>query len=309
VLSARNKLASLAQAAPKDPFLHPHALIASISAYVQAQFICVSSPNTGTYSTPLLQPPATPMLATVSGSSSPGPGLPISPTISSYSQLSSIGAGAATIQPTTPTYLNHSLYTALMSTHEMKIKHSDSRRVQRIILSTLDPASETDSSDEERRGLSGRVRGFVGRGGIAGAEGILAPMADLGTFVRAVVGRDKLHERIGSRAGKNKSERKRDRRVEKLDEVDEKDRVAGSVRALWTGRVEAAVRMRTRAAGPTPRGTQVKEGEKYQDKERLTSSDLDDSGVVKSAGEDDIDLTFGGAWSGKVQKKLEFWAG
>jgi hypothetical protein len=63
--------------------------------------------------------------------------------------------------------------------------------------------------------------------------------------------------------------------------------------------------MRAHEAGP--HRTRVKEREKDQDKERLTSSDVDDSGVVKSAGEDD--LTFGGAWSGKVQKKLEFWAG
>ncbi|OJA18986.1 hypothetical protein AZE42_00374 [Rhizopogon vesiculosus] len=308
VLSARNKLASLAQAVPKDPFLHPHALIAGISAYTQAQLVCVTShPNNGTHSTALLVPTATPMSATVSGRSSPGPGPSISPTISSYSHSPSIGAGGTAIQPTTPTYLNLSLYTALMSTHETKIKHSDSRRVQRIILSTLDAASETDTSDEERRGLSGRVRGFVGRGCVAGAGGILAPMADLGTFVRALVGRDKLHDRVGTRAEKNKSERERHRKDEKPDELDEKERVAGSVRALWTGRVEIAVRMRARAAGPTPLRTQVKEREK--DQERLTSSDVDDSGVVKSAGEDDIDLTFGGAWSGKVQKKLEFWAG
>ena len=303
VLSARNKLASFTQAVPKDPFLYPHAFIASISTY--AQLVCTGSHlYGGMHSTPLL-PHAGLMSPTASGSSLPGPG--ISPTISSYSHLSSIGVGGSTIQPTTPTYLNHALYTVLMSTHEAKIKHSDSRRVQRIILSSLDPTSERGSSDEERRGLSGRVRGFVGRGGVAGAGGILSHIADLGTFVRAVIGRDKLHDRVGSRAEK-KSERERIKKDEKPDEVDEKERIAGSLRALWTGRVEIAVRMRARAAGPTSHRTQVKE-EKDHDKERLTSSDVDEPGIVKSAGEDDIDLTFGGAWSGKVQKKLEFWAG
>ncbi|KAG0709652.1 hypothetical protein DFH29DRAFT_885189 [Suillus ampliporus] len=312
VLSARNKLTSLARAVPKDPFLHPHALIACISACAQAQLMGVSSHhNNGTYSSPVLSPTATPLLVTVSATSSPGPGLPISPTVSMYSASPSIGACGSVPQPVSPTCLNLPLYTALTSTHEARLKHSDSRRVQRIILSTLDPTSETDSSDDERRGLSGRVRGFVGRGGVAGAEGILAPVADLGTFVRAVVGRDKLHEKVGSRAEKNKSERERVRKDEKPDEVDEKERVAGSLRALWTGRVEVAVRLRARAAGPTQTAhrTQEKVREKDKDKERLTSSDVDDSGMVKSAGEDDIDLTFGGAWSGKVQKKLEFWAG
>ncbi|KAG2156080.1 hypothetical protein DEU56DRAFT_765463 [Suillus clintonianus] len=310
VLSARNKLASLAQAVPKDPFLHPYALITCISACAQAQLLGISShPNNGTHSSPTLSHTETPLLVTVSGASSPG--LSISPAVSTYSPSPSIGASCSIVQPALPTYLNLHLFTALTSTHEARLKHSDSRRVQRIILSTLDPTSEPDSSDDERRGLSGRVRGFVGRGGVAGAEGILAPVADLGTFVRAVVGRDKQHEKVGSRAEKNKLERERVRKDEKPDEVDEKERVAGSVRALWTGRVEVAVRLRARAAGPTQtlHRTQEKVREKDKDKERLTSSDVDDSGIVKSAGEDDIDLTFGGAWSGKVQKKLEFWAG
>lgn len=181
--------------------------------------------------------------------------------------------------------------------------------MQRIILSTLDPTSEPNSSDDERRGLSGRVRGFVGRGGVVGAEGVLVPVADLGTFVRAVIGRDKQHEKVGSRAEKNKLERERVRKDEKPDEVDEKERVAGSVRALWTGRVEVAVRLRARAVGPTQTFHRTREKVREKDKERLTSSDVDDLGIVKSPGEDDNDLTFGGAWSGKVQKKLEFWAG
>lgn len=310
VLSARNKLASLAQAVPKDPFLHPHVLITCISACAQAQLLGISShPNNGTHSSPTLSHTETPLLVTVSGTSSPG--LSISPAVSMYSPSPSVGASCSVPQSALPTYLNLHLYNALTSTHEARLKHSDSRRVQRIILSTLDPTSEPNSSDDERRGLSGRVRGFVGRGGVAGAEGILAPVADLGTFVRAVIGRDKQHEKVGSRAEKNKLERERVRKDEKPDEMGEKERVAGSVRALWTGRVEVAVRLRARAVGPTQTlhktREKVREGDK--DKERLTSSDVDDSGIVKSAGEDDIDLTFGGAWSGKVQKKLEFWAG
>lgn len=310
VLSARNKLASLARAVPKDPFLHPHVLIACISACAQAQLLGISSHlNNGTHSSPTLSHTETSLLVTASGTSSPG--LSSSPAVSMYLPSPSIGAGCSVPQPALSTYLNLHLYNALTSTHEARLKHSDSRRVQRIILSTLDPTSEPNSSDDERRGLSGRVRGFVGRGGVAGAEGILAPVVDLGTFVRAVIGRDKQHEKVGSRAGKNKLARERIRKDEKPDEVDEKERVAGSVRALWTGRVEVAVRLRARAVEPTQtlHRTQEKVREKDKDKERLTSSDVDDSGIVKSAGEDDIDFTFGGAWSGKVQKKLEFWAG
>lgn len=310
VLSTRNKLASLAQAVPKDPFLHPHLLMACISTCAQAQILGTSShPNNGMHSSPTLSHTETSVLATASGTSSPG--LSMSPAVSMYSPSPSVGASCSLPQPTLPTYLNLHLYNALTSTHEARLKHSDSRRVQRIILSTLDPTPEPNSSDDERRGLSGRVRGFVGRGGVAGAEGILAPVVDLGMFVRAVIGRDKQHEKIGSRAGKNKLARERVRKDEKSDEVDEKERVAGSVRALWTGRVEVVVRLRARAEEPTQtlRRTQEKVREKDKDNERLTSSDVDDSGIVKSAGEDDIDLTFGGAWSGKVQKKLEFWAG
>lgn len=311
VLSARNKLASLTQAVPKDPFLHPHALIACISACAQTQLLGINSrPNNGIHSSPTLSHTETPLLVTASGTSSPG--LSMSPAVSMYLPSPSVDASCSVPQqPALPTYLNLHLYNALTSTHEARLKHSDSRRVQRIILSTLDPTAEPNSSDDERRGLSERVRGFVGRGGVAGVEGIFAPVADLGTFVRAVIGRDKQHGKIGSRAEKNKLERERVRKDEKPDEVDEKERVAGSVRALWTGRVEVAVRLRARAVGPTQtlHRTQEKVREKDKDKERLTSSDVDDSGIVKSAGEDDIDLTFGGAWSGKVQKKLEFWAG
>lgn len=310
VLSARNKLASLAQAVPKDPFLYPYVLIACISACAQAQLLGINShPNNGMHSSPTLSHTETPPLVTVSGTSSPGPSM--SSAISMCSPSPSIGASYSVPQPAPPTYLNLHLYHVLTSTHEARLKHSDSRRVQRIILSTLDPTSEPNSSDDERRGLSERVRGFVGRGGVAGAEGILAPVADLGTFVRAVIGRDKQHEKVGSRVVKNKLERERIRKDEKSDEVDEKERVAGSVRALWTGRVELAIRLRARAVGPTQtlHRAQEKAREKDKDKERLTSSDVDDSGIVKNVGEDDIDLTFGGAWSGKVQKKLEFWAG
>ncbi|KAG1806788.1 uncharacterized protein HD556DRAFT_1324065 [Suillus plorans] len=308
VLSARNKLASFAQAVPKDPFLHPHVLIACISACAQAQLLGISSHlNNGMHSSPTLSHTETPLLITVSGASSPG--LSVSPAVSICSPSPSVGASSSVPQPALPTYLNLHLYNALTSTHEARLKHSDSRRVQRIILSTLDPASEPNSSDDERRGLSGRVRGFVGRGGVAGAEGVLVPVADLGTFVRAVIGRDKQHEKVGSRAEKNKLERERVRKDEKPDEVDEKERVAGSVRALWTGRVEVAVRLRARAVGPTQTFHRTREKVREKDKERLTSSDVDDLGIVKSPGEDDNDLTFGGAWSGKVQKKLEFWAG
>lgn len=194
----------------------------------------------------------------------------------------------------------------MLSAHE-KLRHADSRRVHRVLLSKLDvgPTSEEDATDEEKKGLGGRVMGLVSRTSV-GVGGIISPIADLGSLIRIVLsGRDRNREREKDRGSRDTESWK-----EHMDVMDEKEKVAGSVRALWGGKVEALVRMRERAEGKWARLVRnERERERdanWKDKDRPTLSDIEDP-AVKSNGEDE--LAFGGAWSGKVQKKLEMWAG
>jgi hypothetical protein len=162
--------------------------------------------------------------------------------------------------------------------------------------------------------------GLVGRVGVSGSGGgpasVCAPTTDLGTFIREIVGgRERGRDR--EREKEKDSERERDKekfgrdRESSKERTDEKERVGGSLKALWSGKVEVLVRMRARAEGRmwVHRGIErEREGDRSwdKDKDRLTSSDVDDP-VTKHLGDDD--LAFGGAWSGKVQKRLEMWTG
>jgi hypothetical protein len=159
--------------------------------------------------------------------------------------------------------------------------------------------------------------------GGAGQGGVGVPTADLGTFIRGVVGsRERERERDKERGKERYRERDRDRSSrdgEGLKEcgegAEEKEKIGGSLRALWSGKVEVLLRMRERAEGKgwVHRGREYdrlwdKEQDRGwdKDKDRLTSSDVDDA-VMKNIGE--AELAFGGAWSGKVQKRLEMWTG
>lgn len=162
--------------------------------------------------------------------------------------------------------------------------------------------------------------GLVGRVGVSGSGGgpasVGAPTTDLGTFIREIVsGRERGRDR--EREKEKDSERERDKeklgkdRESSKERTDEKERVGGSLKTLWSGKVEVLVRMRERAEGRmwVHRGIErEREGDRSWEKDKggLTSSDVDDP-VTKNLGDDE--LAFGGAWSGKVQKRLEMWTG
>lgn len=161
-------------------------------------------------------------------------------------------------------------------------------------------------------GLVGRV-GVSGSGGGPGSVG--APTTDLGVFIREIVsGRERGREK--EREKEKDVERERDKEKSGKDgeifkeRTDEKERVGGSLKALWSGKVEVLGRMRERAEGRgVYRGIdRERETDRSweKDKDGLASSDVDDP-VMKTLGDDE--LVFGGAWSGKVQKRLEMWTG
>lgn len=335
VLSTRNKLAAWVPTITKDPFLHPHEFLHGLSSWVHSQTI---ANNGGTQMFPA------PTMSVQSGNSNTEIGsgsaslntLPVVPnpitssTINSPLMSSTLIMHHPTAMPNpvstvvhTPiTYLTLALHKSLLSQHDARIRHSDSRKVHRVILSKLDLTSDSEATDEERKWIGGRVMGLVGRVGVSGSGGgpasVGAPTTDLGSFIREIVSgreRDRDKEREKERDG----ERERDK--EKLgkdgeslkERTDEKERVGGSLKALWSGKVEVLGRMRERAEGRmwVYRGIErEREGvgnwEKDRDKDRLTLSDVDDL-MTKNLG--DEELAFGGAWSGKVQKRLELWAG
>ena len=222
---------------------------------------------------------------------------------------------ASAVVHTPSTYLTLALHKSLLSQHDAKIRHSDSRKVHRVILSRLDPTSDSEATDEERRWLGGRVMGLVGRVGVSGSGGgpgsVGAPTADLGVFIREIVsGRERGHDKerekdVERERDKEKSGKDGDNFKERTDE---KERVGGSLKALWSGKVEALGRMRERAEGRGRGIDREREIDRSwdKDKDKFTSSDVDDS-VMKNLGDDE--LAFGGAWSGKVQKRLEMWTG
>ncbi|KAG6335636.1 hypothetical protein ID866_3452 [Astraeus odoratus] len=272
-------LAALAQGVPKDPFLHPHEYLVALTAYAQLQF--PSGYSTGCDSGATTPPHTSAQSATTTSAYLP------------FAQTST----RLNIRNATPVYLTPALHSMLHTTHD-KLRYADSRRVHKVILSRLDvgPTSEEDATDEDRRGLGERVMGLVGRTS-AGAGSVGAPIADLGLFVKAVLsGRDREKERERER-GKER-ERGRDRGSkdgeswkERLETVDEKEAVAGSLRTLWGGKVEALVRMRERLEERwvcSLPNEQEREGGKG--KARKALSDVDDQ-AIKSNGEDD--LTFG----------------
>lgn len=301
VLSARNKLSTLIQGVPKDPFLHPHEFLVVLASYVHTHslggYSSVTQPAGALASADaaLVSAALLPSTTVFSLSSNPGP-----------SGSSTRASASLSPNNSTPVYLTFHLHNTILSAHE-RIRHADSRRVHRVLLSKLDvgPTSEEDVTDEEKKGLGGRVMGLVSRTNV-GAGGIVSPISDLGSLMRTVLsGRDREREREKDRGNRDAENWK-----ERVGSVDEKEKVAGSLRALWGGKVEALVRMRERAEGrwihPACNDREREYVANWKDKDRRTHSDIEDP-VLKSNGEDDLAL--GGVWSGKVQKKLEMWAG
>lgn len=332
ILSTRNKLATWAPTLTKDPFLHPHEFLHVLSSWAHTQTVASSG------STQILPP-----TSVQSGSSSTGLGsgstsLNTSPVVSNQpfipiasSTINSPLMSSPLILPASPNlasaavpiptaYLTLALHKSLLSQQDAKIRHSDSRKVHRVILSKLDLTSDSEATDEERKWIGGRVMGLVGRVGASGSGGgpasVGAPTTDLGVFIREIVSgrereRDRGHEKerdVERERDKEKSSKEGESFKERTDE---KERVGGSlIKALWSGRVEALGRMRERAEGRMTvyrgerEGDRSLEKDKDKDRERFTSSDVDDL-LTKTLG--DEELAFGGAWSGKVQKRLEMW--
>lgn len=152
--------------------------------------------------------------------------------------------------------------------------------------------------------------GLVGRMSVSGPGSVSAPTADLGAFVREIVsGRERERDRGGKDAERERDKDKSSRDGDIFRErVDEKEKVGGSLKALWSGKVEVLGRMRDRAEGRgwSCRGMEREREGREKEKDRFTLSDVDDP-MAKNLGDDD--LAFGGAWSGKVQKRLEMWTG
>ncbi|KAF9221985.1 hypothetical protein BS17DRAFT_881442 [Gyrodon lividus] len=349
VLSTRNKLASSVQSVPKDPFLHPYEFLCVLSSYVHSQ------PVTNNVSTPMLPALIASQLPGQPGHSFPGHGfgngsatssatspvvpnlpfvtpsasnLPLSstPVVYPHSISSPTTIHVSPLIPIPITYLTLALHTSLLSQHDAKLR--DSRKVHRALLSKLELTSDSEATDDERKGLGGRVMGLVGRVSVSGLGGagpgtVGAPTADLGILVRGVVsGREREREKGREREKERERERDKDRQIrdgeslkERVDGAEE-ERIGGSLRMLWSGKVEALVRLRERAEGMgwvhrererERERVWDKEGDRgwEKDKDRLMLSDVDDA-VQKNMGEDE--LAFGGVWSGKVQKKLDMWA-
>ncbi|KAG9317280.1 hypothetical protein JVU11DRAFT_1475 [Chiua virens] len=338
VLSTRNKLATWGPAITKDPFLHAHEFLYVLSSWVHSQNV---ASNNSTQTLPVLtssvqsgsaNSTTTPGSGNTSAGTSPVIPQPFtaitsamnSPSMSNpfMTHLSNNTLNpATTTAPTSITYLTLALHKSLLSQHDTKLRHSDSRKVHRAILSKLDLTSDSEATDDERNWLGGRVMGLVGRVGAGGSGSgpgsVVAPTADLGTFVREIVSGREPRSRDREREKEKDIDKERDKEKSCKDgesskeRMDDKERVGGSLKALWTGKLEVLARMRERAEGRVPvyRGVErEKESDKNweKDKDRLTSSDLDDP-VTKNLYDDE--LAFGGAWSGKVQKRLELWAG
>jgi len=291
VLCARNKLAALVQGVPKDPLLHPHEFLVVLSSYAYSQI------NGG-------HPTVTHF--TGAGSTSPVSSVPIHSNLSASTSSPTHTAISPTTVGVPFVYLTLSMYNTLQSTYE-RLRHTDSRRVHRVLLSRLDVSlTSEEDTDEERRGLGERVMGLVGRTN-AGAECVVSPTADMGGLMKTVLSgrdREKVRDRERGREGdRGRGSKDGDSWKERMDAVDEKERVAGSLRMLWGGKVDMLVRMRERSEGRWVCPAWRNESERERDGTTMPS-DVDDP-VTKSNVEDD--LIFGGAWSGKVQKKLEMW--
>jgi hypothetical protein len=211
-------------------------------------------------------------------------------------------------------------------------------------------------------GGSGGAPGETAHGGDPGA--LLAPTADLAAFVRCVAGG------LGASNGSGKTHRKNRESADfglgggaaaaaaatsaaigirnPYVHAYEKDVVAASVRALWSGRVVELVRMREEVGalhepgvpglggGADGRGSKDKDQAKERERQRRRRrhemsppgvvSDVDDlwggTGMARSydgrSTEEESDLishggggppSFGGMWSGRVRGKLGTWTG
>ncbi|EGO27567.1 hypothetical protein SERLADRAFT_435344 [Serpula lacrymans var. lacrymans S7.9] len=361
VLVSRNKLATVSSSLPKDPFLYPHAFIYALSGWAQNHLNGNAGPNSGSHFShgPSSFSPTHSPRASLSVSASHG--LQNSPTQSTASNATSNASNVNV-------YLTQGIYSALCDAQDHnKVRHAGRRAILSKLddfttglrndsseESGVESATESDpvtngtnrrgtrSTGGSGRGIGGRggqllmsgienlASGFVGRTSNSGPATITAPSLDLGTFIKAVVGRNGDKDRADK-------DREKDREREKGGDkrgawdgdapgVGSVGGVAGSLRGLWSGRVEAVVRLRNKVEGrqhePGKSHDTAKHHDKHHEKDKgrkniysdpedgglLTVGERTDGGKSGSTGTED-ELAFGGAWSGRMQKKLEMWTG
>ncbi|KAG6817424.1 hypothetical protein H0H87_009069 [Tephrocybe sp. NHM501043] len=312
VLAVRNKLAAIgyAQLVPKDPFLHPHLFSSALAAYVHA----TSSPTIPHPPHPFISPP--------------------------------------------PPVLTHHLIAAIFHAYDSKSRHTPDAghaRVRRALRDKLragvvdapsdrdrdSPAAAGSSAPEDKDAPSdpldvptsgGQILSGIGSfasglglgpppgtsGGPAGAAAVLGGTCDLAALVRGLYPKDPW-------GGRHPRKRARDAGGGDKDRDKDKDGgVAVSVKALWSGQVDAVIKLREWDAekvrmalrGTSPRRKSTNKGE---DRWALSDGDVDDtprggSGGVKSETEEESDSvmqqgSFRGMWGERMQKKLGSWAG
>jgi len=223
------------------------------------------------------------------------------------------------VQPPAPAPSQVVLTRALVESINAAYESHDSRKMRKVLLHKLDgltsvvAGGDRDKSDKdgaEGPGAGGRhghgdrereTRGHgtggqllsgignlasglgIGGGSTSGPAAVLEGTMDLEEFVRIVV------------SGRSK------------DGYKTKDRdagVAASVRSLWSGRVWSVIRMRERERERTLSfGRSLKGDPVYSEGER--ESDRAASDVGKST-EDESEAR---PWAGRVQRKIEAWAG
>ncbi|KAJ7591009.1 hypothetical protein C8J56DRAFT_783202 [Mycena floridula] len=353
LLVTRNKLSTLGQSqvVPKDPFLHPELFTSALASYLHGHSRSISHSTT---SLPALLPIAqasinitspTPTSASASGWTSPFS----SPTSVPQTQRLT-PALLTTITSSFAVRASNKTSSYLSSTTRAKARLGGKKGIKSPGEGS-DPEAGIESGDgggagslitglgsSLALGLSGGAASgatgtlAIGATHTGGAANMLNPIVSLETFVKVIVGDKDNLVNLGS-ADKEEADSDPERNDEHLgqenaDKAKKRDKdssgtamisgsVAGSLRALWTGRAGIIVRIRDRVA------------ERQRAREELLASGLD---VVddhlkarkrndNASTEEESDLLYPGAsigsaggsslWgrSGRVRGKLESWTG
>ncbi|CCM01577.1 uncharacterized protein FIBRA_03637 [Fibroporia radiculosa] len=258
IMTIRNKLHALGHYVPKDPFLDPQGFTRALAACQMAK---PHGPNLALTPSPRASsPPArnpSPNPTSTIPSSNPSP---LPPTV----------------------YLSHQFVESIQSAYEKKTRQTEPYKVHRVLINKLD-----DLASDLRTGTS---TGSDAEGGGSAAASVLNPTADLGAFVRVVVGnsRDAPHSLRYLWTGR-------------LEETDKKRR---EKEALWSDTErDREERDRERDGEKDGRGRDIwDKGWREKGKDR---DELSREREVRSSGDESESLK---PWSGRVQRKIESWA-
>ncbi|KAK2466228.1 hypothetical protein APHAL10511_001870 [Amanita phalloides] len=344
VLSIRNKLSALGygQHVPRDPFLQPQTLSNALAAFVQntSPFAAPPSSNSsGNTPTSSLHGYVFPYLTHTH--SFPSPSQPFHATLAPPPLI---------ISPRI-IVLNQPLIEAIDAAYESKHRPMEARKVRRAIKEKLDDlagvvagtvpdnASEQDTLDAVRRGNqssldfttpndrggSANIVGSSGTlGGIASGLGLsggissfVDPTVYLSRFVKLVVGAPYGVGHNWTR-GKGKSGKWResaDLGIQGYGKEKDKDKDAGSLRALWSGNIKLLLRMREwqELSGISTEKDQEPSG-RWRD--RLANgvvSEGEEDDRVRADGrtteEESDQVALGSSfWSDRMQRTLESWS-